>query len=133
MPPASATEPPGKPPLHTVKKQSSSLMKICFMQKDLRSLALRSVGITPGSVSTSLDLIQGQRGLKIITLPQKEVSSKLESIETEVEGERLPALWLQMVRRAASPGQRAFTLLAPHTEVGEKVTLLHPPWQRLGT
>ena len=75
-------------------------MKICFMQKDLRSLALRSVGITPGSVSTSLDLIQGQRGLKIITRPQKEVSSKLESIETEVEGERLPALWLQMLRRA---------------------------------
>lgn len=103
------------------------------MQKDLRSLALRSVGITPGSVSTSLDLIQGQRGLKIITLPQKEVSSKLESIETEVEGQRLPALWLQTLRRAASRGQRAFTLLAPHTEVGEKATLLHPPWQRLGT
>ena len=99
MPAASAggffiTEPPGKPRLHTVKKQSSSLTKICFMQKDLRSLALRSAGITPASASTALDLIQGQRGLKIITLPHEEISRKLNSIETEVEGEKLPAFWL---------------------------------------
>ena len=96
------------------------------MHEDLRSLA-------PAPASSSSDLIRGQRGLKILTLPQKEISRKLKVrvTETEVEEEMLPAFWLQVLHGAASQGQSAFIHLAPHIKLGKRVTLPHPPRQGL--
>lgn len=122
-----------QPSLHTFKKQASSLTQVCFMHEDLRSLALRSSEITLAPASSSLDLIRGQRGLKILILPQKEISRKLKIkvIETEVEEEMLPAFWLQVLHRAASQGQSAFIHLAPHIKLGKRATFPHPPQQGL--
>lgn len=90
-------------------------------------LALRPIGVTPAPASSSLGLMVAE-GTQKCYLPQKEISRKLKitMIETEPEGEMMPAFQLQK-QGAASRGLSAFLHLGPSPQAGNRVTFLHPP------